>query len=938
MSAFGGSQNFKFGDSSKSTTGDSAARPEATPAKRTNVPRTVNPRLSATKIDPLLLEHGSAGIRRRSSVLNDELALMKMSMTVAQKPPPINLSAGLAVPIQQGLSVPSTPSAIRRKSISDTSNATPATAFTAPPQQYVLEKPPRLMKMTLGDQYMIPFAVTSLRFDICFAFRQEVGALDVEIACVCCNATGKKIDHVTMIKRTSRDKSMQHLGDEKIPGGYSEYGESIVMHLAQTNPEVTSVFIALSVSSAGRFVSDFEKLHVRVVDIGLFPGNPELFRFQYQPNRIKQTGVVFFALTRESISRSPSTSTMTGKKKTSEIVHLWTAKAIGVELVQRSIKLVSLDCEDIARRLASGWLPIPKGLFQCGGDLSRIVSDRMMKKAMKKADESSAASRVTNSPSSDTDDESRESRSRLSGRDSIDTVTPVDPGELEFESLFSGGKNKSGQGRPRVVRRNKRVYSVGRAVKVAEKHRASSDEDEGSDDENDLFRQVFHDYASRRVVRYDEHCYNVGTYKEQLLQHYLEHKELYDDTVKHIGDSYSKGPLVVDCVVDEEEDLANLICPPMTLDPDEATSAQAAAVAEFNNANNLISIGDAQRAKTASPQPPEGLEHHPLPILVPERATPTPPAGGHATPSSRAFAPRPPGSPCSVHVFSAATSPASASHQVQPRFGRLKPPPPIEMQQLRQHAERKKQEEEEAMQRSMLSSANNRSSKNLRRKSRSSITADMLLRRGTGEVMKINTRPMGPRRPQDLIGRAGAPRKKSVLKSAAFSGELLGWIEAHLRKEQERKTTYGRNGRTSLSISPTDPVVALPFLDRKSSVSVTPSKVAPRAGSSPTSDIQQQQPPSSADSGHRLSGDPLLISENRRMSAHPPNSREGRRPSVQFQFPRIGQDSPSAHSVSITAHSVLPTAAEGHTPGDREDTQSPNLPEMAHAGTQRQLR
>jgi hypothetical protein len=937
------SQSSKFGDGKESKT--SSREKHDFPAVK--VPRSAGPRTSITGMDMFMLPDHNPNSRRRSSVLTEELAAFKMSV----RPEPRSLLSSLPIPVSPGQG--------KRKSISDTSLSQPtplpsamllpnSTVTPAPsqmaPQQYVLEKPPRLMKMTLGDHYMIPHSVSSLRFDVCFSMRPEVGDVDVDINAISFAQTGKKIDHCSMTKRTSKDKSLQHLGDDQIPGGYSEHGESLVVNLALVNPEATVIFITLSVSSPGRFVTDFEKLHVRCVEIGLYPGSPELFRYQYQPNRIKQTGVAFFALTRETITRSPTAQPVApaapasagGKKKAAppvELIHLWTAKAVGVELIQRSLKLVALDCEDATRRLGTGWLPIPKGLFQVGGDMSRFVSDRMTKKALKRqgADENSVSRSGAGSTDSEESD-SRDSKSKHTGRDSVDTATPIDQGQLEFESLFAGGASKNGQGRPRVVRRNKRVYSVGQAVKATEKHHPSSDE-EGSDDEDDLFRQVFRDYASRRVVRYDDKCYNVGTYKEQLLQHYLVHKDQYDVTVKHFGDVFSKAPLVVDCVVDEEEDLANLICPSMELDPLHEMM-DTTTIAEYNNAHSVIKVAELPAATSphsadleasapaAAPGPPEQQPEEQPSLPVPQ----SPSAG-------RLLTARPPPtcSPYGACLPSGQVSPAAGNIHQQLRFGKLKPPPPFEMQQMRQIAEQKKLEEEAALQKSMNRDSNASTSKTARRKSRSSVTADMLIRRGTTEMMKISTQPQKLLRPTDILAQMMGQKVTSKKKPQLFSGELQSWIEAHQRKEQERKVTYGRTGRASLS--PNDPL-RLPTHEQQ-----TGEHHFPVAQSSPSqlSDSNQKgqeshaphppggAPPTVSPTTQRLSGDPVLLSENRRPSAAPPGSREGRRTSVQFQF-------------DSTVHPSVSSDRSDNNPSPLDRADSPNVPEMRQVSTRKSLK
>ena len=41
-------------------------------------------------------------------------------------------------------------------------------------------------------------------------------------------------------------------------------------------------------------------------------------------------------------------------------------------------------CEDLCKHLQQGWLPVPKGVHHAGGDPSRILSDRMTRKAQQR--------------------------------------------------------------------------------------------------------------------------------------------------------------------------------------------------------------------------------------------------------------------------------------------------------------------------------------------------------------------------------------------------------------------------------------------------------------------------------------------------------------------------------------------------------------------------
>lgn len=78
---------------------------------------------------------------------------------------------------------------------------------------------------------------------------------------------------------------------------------------------------------------------------------------------------------------------------------------------------------------------------------------------------------------------------------------------------------------PRVMREGRRQYNVGRShVQSNLFDGDTSEEDEVLDD---AMRAVVPRYANTSLIRYDNGAYNVGSREENLVTHYIDHREMY---------------------------------------------------------------------------------------------------------------------------------------------------------------------------------------------------------------------------------------------------------------------------------------------------------------------------------------------------------------------------------------------------------------------------
>lgn len=653
----------------------------------------------------------------------------------------------------------------------------------SPSSQYIVDKPPKTMKMTLGDHYYIPIGVTSLRVDFTWEYADTLMATSIPVDCgvTLMSNTAKRLGGVNSSQKTYKDRSIIHMGDES-PPPQGHYGESIAVNLACATQDVSYAFCTISAGGGKASLSDLDKISIRVVDTGFFPGNPELFNFEFYPSRSKVISAVIFAFVKEKTlirgATGPQSQTPTTLKDVPRelLVHLWAAKAIGFNLNQRITRQTAAEAEELAKKLTSGWLPVPKGIFQSGGDPSRIIGDRMMKKAQK-----SIAGATATTPAESELNASLKQGSLTAGsseedsfrarRDSVETVTPVDITQEEFEQLFllSTLPRPNNQGRPRVVRRNRCLYSVGRPCAVPVERRRDSDSDEANGDDSDdedLFRQVFADFNSRRVIRYSDHCYNIGTGKEALLQYYVHNREHLDSNIDLT--SNPRAPLVVDRVFNdrEPEDEANILGPPtLMLDDGPQGVLKKFSTAGFEDSPPLF------RRATLS----DGVEEYDFQVFNDTNAYPDPQS---------------------------------------PKFGRLKPPPPVNILLLRHHQEeirkeeyeKRLQREREEAQRAKLAAQQAAQQANEKKKnalganhSQMSIGAISFKNfRGASAQTRIPTRHNSPGHNQRKV-RSARPRRRP--NPALFSGQLLQWIDMYMKLEERKKSPSQHHGSPQQHLS-----------------------------------------------------------------------------------------------------------------------------------------
>ncbi|CUG92456.1 Hypothetical protein, putative [Bodo saltans] len=423
----------------------------------------------------------------------------------------------------------------RRRSILSESFSSP---FSSPAvQQFIVDKPPKHMTLRCGDHYHIPVSVNNLRIEMTWDYSDPIPEIGASIF----SHSGRRIGFVSSLTKNLRtDKSLLYTSSEN--GGR----EVISVSLTSLPPETSHLFVEIRTTTASKHLCDIDGAVIRVYDTSFYPGVPELLSIAMGP-LIRIGTVVAFTISKERTVTKGSSVALTPNEcklvPRDNLVHLWTIIALNTVFVTRGAKQVQPELEDLAKRLLSGWTPVAKGSYEAGGDPSRIVGDRMYRMAQKAQKSSSQeepeAGFLEKAALSVSSDESFR-------RDSVDTATPTDGALEEFERMFFG------KGRPRIVRKNRHLYSVGKTSAVAKERQLNDDSEEDNSDDEEMFRQVFQDFASRRVIRYNDRCYNVGTAKEALFQFYLDNRDALDSRIDVV--SSPRQPLIVDCVIDDRDD------------------------------------------------------------------------------------------------------------------------------------------------------------------------------------------------------------------------------------------------------------------------------------------------------------------------------------------------------------------------------------------------
>lgn len=460
---------------------------------------------------------------------------------------------------------------------------------------------------------------------------------------------------------------------------------------------------------------------------------------------------------------------------------MWTAKTVTTFITHKPQKQIVAEVEELCKRLHGGYIPVPKGEYQSGGDPSRIVGVRMLRKAQKVAGSPSDNNSSRPSGSSSEDDAG-------SLRESLSTETPVDPALEDFEQLFmmKGGPRAPGQGRPRVVRRNRCTYSVGKASTIPEQKK-NDDSDEAYDsDDDELFRQAFADFASRRVIRYDDRCYNIGTDKDLLLKFYLANRDELESTI--CGSAVPRAPLAVECVFDDraDDDSLNIGDPP-ALALDDGSGMGLRHVPSGSSIDGLIVVSGGPRSGSLfaggnrSSMSAEAIVNFHADNDVPVVRT------------SDVRLPR-----SSVQRHSA----------YERRFGPLKPPMPLDIKLLRENQERLRREEAERRSREearLRGSLDRRGTLSATAGSTGAAANGTKSRGASANPVKIspNKSGKGPRRPATGPQRTRRPRPMNF-----FSGELMQWIDAYIRKEVGRSPL--RNGSPPEKEAPLRPTTITP--------------------------------------------------------------------------------------------------------------------------------
>ena len=403
------------------------------------------------------------------------------------------------------------------------------------------EKLPPKMSMRYGDQYLVPQSVNIVKVGLQWEHLTQTH-VDVDASAVMCTKDGKKLDHVSYGRKHSREHSVSHSGDDK---GHDRAGddESIIIHLDKVPKECVTLLILLNVYTTNKTLDDVANLVARVAmlerktyvddtNVSEFSQSVkpqtrlvetvELCRYKYIPDRPKLRGMVFLAIQRR-IPSGPSGVNQQGA--------VWRVLAAAAPVQGRSHRHVTIECEAIGKKLAEGWTPVATG-YRTGGDID--AHDKLRHRAQQLRRRSVALAAL---PAEDIhfagDDEEDEERGsddeggahHSSDDEDLDTMTPDALEEALFEQLFlyqRGGKSK----RPRVIRKAKRLYSVGKAFKGTTRFDAD-DEDDDSDADEELFHSFFPGYANAYMMRYADRCYNMGTKKDQLLAHYMRHQAEY---------------------------------------------------------------------------------------------------------------------------------------------------------------------------------------------------------------------------------------------------------------------------------------------------------------------------------------------------------------------------------------------------------------------------
>lgn len=708
-------------------------------------------------------------LRRRSSA-----AGVRMPVIPSSLPRPSTSRVKQPTPAQQPdtpkrpekpLNPPATAVPGRRRSILSESFSSPFSSPTV--QQFIVDKPPKHMTLKCGDHYHIPVSVTNLRIEMTWNYSDPIPEIGASIF----SHSGRRIGFVSSITKNLRtDKSLLYASTD-FAGK-----EVISVSLATLPPETSHLFVEIRTMTASKHLCDIDGAVIRVFDTSFYPGAPELLSLPMGPLMRVGTAVAFTIAKERTVTKGSSVPLTPNECKLvprENLIHLWTIIALNVVSSTRGAKQVQPEIEDLAKRLLSGWTPVAKGSYEAGGDPSRIVGDRMFRLAQRtqrgptSLDESDAAFAERAALSVSSDDTPR--------RESIDTVTPTDSALEEFERMFSS----HGRGRPRIVRKNRHLYSVGKTSAVAKERQHNDDSEEDNSGDEEMFRQVFQDFASRRVIRYEDRCYNMGTTKEALLQFYLDHRDALDSRIDVV--SSPRQPLIVDCVVDDaDEDAANFGASTLAID----------AKNEDGHARN-------SEVWTA-----DAFAEHPE----------------HTGDVSQAL---------------------SDSQSV--RFGSLKPPPPPTMVTMREQQEKMRQQELKAR-----FAAPRRSIGSAGLPPPSATGPAMRPPRG-GSGGSSNTKVS-----RTVAAKSPAKKRTETVRRPRqhnpFSGQLLQWIDAYMKKDGRISPTQISKIQASNKVEVLNPVdLADPVLVSEEAATPERTKSASRRRS--TVSIQDPAASASAESG-----------------------------------------------------------------------------------------
>jgi hypothetical protein len=116
-----------------------------------------------------------------------------------------------------------------------------------------------------GDSYLLPEDMGRVRIG-CSWDHVTKRLVDVDASAVLFAADGRKVDHVSFGRKSSTDRAVVHMGDER---GHDRAGddEAIRVALNDVSEQVVFITVVLNVYTTGRSLDDVDNVRIRLMDV-----------------------------------------------------------------------------------------------------------------------------------------------------------------------------------------------------------------------------------------------------------------------------------------------------------------------------------------------------------------------------------------------------------------------------------------------------------------------------------------------------------------------------------------------------------------------------------------------------------------------------------------------------------------------------------------------